>query len=285
MASEKVDTDVVIVGAGISGINFAYRLQERCPNLSYTILEGRHELGGTWSLFKYPGLRSDSDLYTFGFPWRPWTEKNSIARSDLIVNYVRESAQMYGIDKHIEYDHMVNDANWSTSSKTWTMNVTVNGSEQKTIRSRWMIYCTGYYDYDTPLSTVIPGIDSFKGQVVHPQFWPKDLDYANKEYFSAYIAKDNEITDASCGKGAVTARPWGGEDRYPPPHNAKSPKGYVIEFEGVGERGFWVNVTTADVTIPDKSVYDRYVGTAEGGFAGAGEKRWKGVAEYEQFKV
>lgn len=196
MASEKVDTDVVIVGAGISGINFAYRLQERCPNLSYTVLEGRHELGGTWSLFKYPGLRSDSDLYTFGFPWRPWTEKNSIARSDLIVNYVRESAQMYGIDKHIEYDHMVDDANWSTSSKTWTMNVTVNGSEQKTIRSRWMIYCTGYYDYDTPLSTVIPGIDSFKGQVVHPQFWPKDLDYANKD-----------VTIIGSGATAVTLLP------------------------------------------------------------------------------
>lgn len=175
-----VDYDVIIIGAGISGINCAYRLQERNPELSYIILEGRHEIGGTWSLFQYPGLRSDSDLYTFGFPWRNWTETTSIAQGDLIINYVKESAEMFGIDKKILYHHKVDTANWSSDDKTWSLNVTANGSAQKTIRGRWLQLCTGYYDYEAPLKATIPGIENFKGEVVHPQFWKKDLDYKNK---------------------------------------------------------------------------------------------------------
>ena len=178
--SATVDYDVVIIGAGISGINCAYRLQERNPELSYIILEGRHEIGGTWSLFQYPGLRSDSDLYTFGFPWRNWTSTSSIAQGDSIINYVKESAEMYGIDKKILYHHRVNTANWSSDDKMWSFNVTANGSMQKTIRGRWMQLCTGYYDYEAPLKATIPGIENFKGEVVHPQFWKKDLDYKNK---------------------------------------------------------------------------------------------------------
>lgn len=145
------------------------------------ILEGRHELGGTWSLFQYPGIRSDSDLYTFGFPWKPWKEGSSIAQGDLIINYMREAAQETGIDKKILFNHHVNEANYSSQDKRWTMNVTANSSQQKEINSRFFLMCTGYYDYNTPLATIIPGIDSFKGQVVHPQFWPKDLDYENKD--------------------------------------------------------------------------------------------------------
>ena len=110
--NSATDYDVVVIGAGISGINTAYRLQERNPELSYIVLEGRHEMGGTWSLFKYPGLRSDSDLYTFGFPWRNWTETSSIAQGDRIINYVKESAEMYGIDKKIMYNHKVDAAEW-----------------------------------------------------------------------------------------------------------------------------------------------------------------------------
>ncbi|KAK5133084.1 hypothetical protein LTR08_008194 [Meristemomyces frigidus] len=182
MAAEKSihDYDVVLVGAGISGINFAYRLQERNPELSYCILEGRHEIGGTWSLFKYPGIRSDSDLYTFGFPWRPWEEQTSIAEGARIINYVKESAAMYGIDKKIEYKHHVNGADWSTPAKRWTLDVTANGSEQKTYRSKFLLMCTGYYDYDEPLKAQIPGIEDFKGTVAHPQFWPEDMDYTDK---------------------------------------------------------------------------------------------------------
>lgn len=173
--------DVLVIGAGISGINFGYRLQERCPNLSYAILEGRHELGGTWSLFKYPGIRSDSDLYTFGFPWRPWRENTSIAQGGLIKNYLKESAEMYGIDKHIQYLTKANAASWSSADKTWTLEATYNGKQPKTYKCRWVLICSGYYDYEVPLQTQIPGIEDFKGQVIHPQFWPEDYDYSNKE--------------------------------------------------------------------------------------------------------
>ncbi|KAK5697508.1 hypothetical protein LTR97_007646 [Elasticomyces elasticus] len=179
MSTEKVDYDVVIIGAGISGINFGYRLQERVPNLSYTILESRHELGGTWSLFKYPGIRSDSDLHTFGFPWRPWEEQTSIAEGDLIIKYMKESAAMYGIDKKIQFNHHVEDAEFSRSSHTWTFNVNANG-EQKKLRSRFYLICTGYYDYKDPLQAQIPGIEDFKGIVAHPQSWPQDMDYTDK---------------------------------------------------------------------------------------------------------
>jgi cation diffusion facilitator CzcD-associated flavoprotein CzcO len=178
--NSATDYDVVIIGAGISGINAAYRLQERNPELSYIILEGRHEMGGTWSLFKYPGLRSDSDLYTFGFQWRNWTETSSIAQGDRIINYVKESAEMYGIDKKIKYNHKVDTAAWSSDKKAWSLNVTANGSEKKTINARWLQLCTGYYDYKEPLKTTIPGIENFKGDVVHTQFWNEDLDYKNK---------------------------------------------------------------------------------------------------------
>lgn len=194
--TDVFDYDVVIIGAGISGINCAYRLQERNPELSYIILEGRHEIGGTWSLFKYPGLRSDSDLYTFGFAWRNWTENTSIAQGDLIINYVKESAEMFGIDKKILFHHKVNAANWSSDDKAWTIDVTANNSTQKTFRGRWLQLCTGYYDYQTPLKASIPGIENFKGEVVHPQFWNKDLNY-----------KDKNVVILGSGATAVTLLP------------------------------------------------------------------------------
>ena len=200
MAAEKAinDYDVIIVGAGISGINFAYRIQERNPHLSYCILEGRHEIGGTWSLFKYPGIRSDSvghhlvafssepylhlqDLYTFGFSWRPWNEQTSIAEGPRIINYMKESAAMYGIDKKINFHHRVDNADFSSSRKKWTLDVTANQSEKKTYRSNFLLMCTGYYDYNEPLKTTIPGLDQFQGKVVHPQFWDTEMDYSNKE--------------------------------------------------------------------------------------------------------
>jgi len=182
MADPKpaLDLDIIIVGAGISGINFAYRLQERNPELSFVILEGRNDIGGTWSLFQYPGIRSDSDLYTFGFPWRPWQERASIAEGDKIMAYMRECMTMYGIDKKIRFRHHVKSADWSSSEKAWTLSVNADGKDT-TMKSRYVLMCTGYYDYTTPLQVVIPGLENFKGRVVHPQFWPKDLDYAGKD--------------------------------------------------------------------------------------------------------
>lgn len=179
-SARSVDYDVVIVGAGLSGINFAYRLQERNPDLTYCIVEGRHEVGGTWSLFKYPGIRSDSDLYTFSFPWRPWKEKESIARGDAILNYLKESIEEQGIDKHIKYNHIVNGIDWSTDAHTWTFDITANGDTPVKLRSRFVFGATGYYNYNEPLKAEIPGLKNFNGTVIHPQFWPEDLDYTDK---------------------------------------------------------------------------------------------------------
>ncbi|KAK4496161.1 hypothetical protein PRZ48_012141 [Zasmidium cellare] len=121
---KKIDYDVIVIGAGISGINFAYRLQQRCPELSYTILESRHEVGGTWSLFRYPGIRSDTDFYTYGFSWRIWKMSTRIAQGHLIREYLNHSARENGIDGRIECNRHVNAAKWSSSSHTWTLDVT-----------------------------------------------------------------------------------------------------------------------------------------------------------------
>ncbi|EXJ85908.1 hypothetical protein A1O1_06277 [Capronia coronata CBS 617.96] len=175
------DFDVIIIGAGISGINAAYRLQEGIPDYSYAILEGRPEMGGTWSLFKYPGIRSDSDLHTFGFAWDPWKEDRSIADASSILNYLKSTAERHGIDKHIKYRHQVESMNWSTEKQHWQLEVTVDGTDRRRYYARQVLMGTGYYDYARGLTTQIPGIDSFQGTVIHPQFWPEDLDYTDKK--------------------------------------------------------------------------------------------------------
>ena len=144
LASDN-NVDIVIVGAGISGINFAYRVQESLPHLSYVILEARHEIGGTWSYFKYPGIRSDSDLYTFGFPWRQWDQPKSIAEAELILPYMRDSAAEYGIDKKIKFNHMVDTAEWSSEEQKWNFGVTIDGEKKTTYKSRFVLFGSGYY--------------------------------------------------------------------------------------------------------------------------------------------
>jgi cation diffusion facilitator CzcD-associated flavoprotein CzcO len=171
--------DVIIVGAGISGINAAYRLQEKLPNYSYTVLEARDTIGGTWDLFRYPGIRSDSDLITFGFAWHPWEKQNPIADGASILSYMKESAAISGVDKHILFKHYLSSASWSSKDGLWTLCVIKN--EQKIYFSaRFLVFGTGYYDYNEPMKAEIPGIDNFGGQVIHPQFWPEDLDYTDK---------------------------------------------------------------------------------------------------------
>ncbi|KAH6842194.1 hypothetical protein B0I37DRAFT_345149 [Chaetomium sp. MPI-CAGE-AT-0009] len=175
--------DTIIIGAGISGINAAYRIQTEGPaDTTYAILEGRDSIGGTWDLFRYPGIRSDSDIFTFGFPWSPWKHNVSLASADQIKTYMRQSAASQGIDQHILYRHSVASANWSSANKNWELQVEVRGQDQPiTIRSRFLLLGTGYYDYEKPLQAVIPGIENFAGRVIHPQFWPEDYDYTGKK--------------------------------------------------------------------------------------------------------
>ncbi|KAL2076252.1 hypothetical protein VTL71DRAFT_1195 [Oculimacula yallundae] len=176
----RVDMDVIIVGAGISGINAGYRVQTELPGYKYTILEARNAIGGTWDLFRYPGIRSDSDLHTFGFPWRPWTKANSIADGESIRKYIRESAEVNGIDKKIRFHHKLLASDWSSSTQRWTLSVDADGEKIK-LSARFVIFSTGYYDYDQPLKASIPGIDNFQGKTIHPQFWPEDFDHTGKK--------------------------------------------------------------------------------------------------------
>ncbi|MBC7633860.1 NAD(P)/FAD-dependent oxidoreductase [Aeromicrobium sp.] len=177
MASEHLD--MIIVGAGLSGIGAAYRLQEQCPDKTYVVLEGRDAVGGTWDLFRYPGIRSDSDMYTLSFPFRPWTNPKSIADGHDIRSYIEEAADQYGIEKNIRFGHRVTTASWSSEDARWTVTSMVAG-ETVTQTSSFLYLCSGYYSYDGGYTPDFPGLESFAGQVVHPQHWPEDLAYAGK---------------------------------------------------------------------------------------------------------
>lgn len=180
MNDNGICLDIVIVGAGISGINAAYRVQSqlRC---SYAILEAREAIGGTWDIFRYPGVRSDSDLFTFGFPWQPWEKDSPIAEGEDILKYMGEAASNHGIDKNIRFNHKVVSASWSSTRNMWRLSVAQGLGETITYTARFIIFSTGYYNYDQPLYSEIPGLQTFQGALIHPQFWPKDFDYANKK--------------------------------------------------------------------------------------------------------
>jgi monooxygenase len=171
--------DVVIVGAGISGISAAWHLQDRCPDKSYVVLERRENLGGTWDLFKYPGIRSDSDMFTLGFRFKPWTSEKAIADGPSIMAYLKETVAEYGIDKHIRYGHRVLGADWSDAENRWTLRVERDGEEVE-IQAAFVFACSGYYNYDHGYSPEFAGSDDFEGTIIHPQHWPEDLDYDGK---------------------------------------------------------------------------------------------------------
>ncbi len=176
--------DVVIVGAGLSGVGAAYRLRTECPGKSVAILEARDVMGGTWDLFRYPGIRSDSDMFTLGYPFRPWREAQSIADGTSILRYVRNTAEEFGIDRLIRYRTKVVAADFSTETARWTLTVSRRDEAgvvtESTLTCDFFYSCTGYYNYEQGHDPVFPGIESFRGEVVRPQFWPEDLDYAGK---------------------------------------------------------------------------------------------------------
>lgn len=171
--------DVVIVGAGISGVSAAWHLQDRCPTKSYAILEKRESMGGTWDLFRYPGIRSDSDMYTLGFRFRPWTGRQAIADGKPILEYVKSTAAMYGIDRHIRFHHKVISADWSTAENRWTVHIQSHGT-LSALTCEFLFLCSGYYNYDEGYSPRFAGSEDFVGPIIHPQHWPEDLDYDAK---------------------------------------------------------------------------------------------------------
>jgi cation diffusion facilitator CzcD-associated flavoprotein CzcO len=168
--------DVLVIGAGLSGIGAACQLREHHPERSLVVLEGRSVSGGTWDLFRYPGIRSDSDMFTFGYRWRPWPGDTALADGPLILDYVRTVASEYGVDELIRYDHRVTRASWDSATARWT--VEIDGHEP--ITASFLHCCTGYYDYDSGHTPAFPGRADFAGQVIHPQHWPEDLDHAGK---------------------------------------------------------------------------------------------------------
>ena len=173
--------DVVVVGAGISGIGAGYFLQRDCPDRSYVILEGRERLGGTWDLFRYPGIRSDSDMYTLGYSFRPWTQAKAIADGPSILRYLEETVRDHGIDRHIRHQHRVVAASWSTADARWTISVE-RGADAAPVEftCNFLFMCSGYYNYAAGYLPDFAGRDRFRGEIVHPQQWPQHLDYAGK---------------------------------------------------------------------------------------------------------
>jgi monooxygenase len=177
---EQTDFDVLVVGAGLSGIGVAYHLQRDCPRKSFVILEARGAIGGTWDLFRYPGIRSDSDMHTMGYRFRPWCGEKAIADGPSIIEYLKDTAREYGIDSKIRYHHKVRRASWSSSQARWTLEVQGPEGRIETYTCNFLQMCCGYYDYDAGYLPGWPGMERFKGKIVHPQKWPEDLDYAGK---------------------------------------------------------------------------------------------------------
>ncbi len=181
MSNQLPVYDVIVVGAGLSGIGAAYHLQHECPGKTFTVLEARDSMGGTWDLFKYPGIRSDSDMFTLGFPFSPWDNPKAIADGPSILQYIKDTAAKFGIDKKIQYNHKITDASWSDTEKMWTLTITPHQNiSATTLKCKFLMMCSGYYNYDNGYEPEFAGYNDFKGKIVHPQKWMSDIDYTNK---------------------------------------------------------------------------------------------------------
>ena len=231
--------DVLIVGAGLSGIGAAHHLQERRPGKTYAILEARDAIGGTWDLFRYPGIRSDSDMHTLGYRFRPWTDSQSIAAGPRILRYIEDTAREGGIDRHIRFNHRAVAAAWSSEEARWTVEAeSTEAGEAVTLTCDFLFLNSGYYRYDEGYTPEFPGIEHFGGQVVHPQRWPEDLDYAGKR-----------VVVIGSGATAVTLVPAMAEDAGHVTMLQRSPT-YVVSLPG--EDGIAIGLRRF---LPEKAVY------------------------------
>jgi monooxygenase len=205
---QSKDVDVLIVGAGISGIGMAAHLQQKCPGRSFALVERRAELGGTWNLFRYPGIRSDSDMHTLGFVFEPWKHEKSIADGPAILDYLNRIVDERGIRQHIRFDRKVVSADWDSATARWTVTTENAGGDFTIMRARFLYQASGYYDYDSPYDAEFPGREEFKGQIVHPQFWPENFDYAGKRVViigsgATAVTITPSLTETGDGKGAA----------------------------------------------------------------------------------
>jgi cation diffusion facilitator CzcD-associated flavoprotein CzcO len=180
MSSIEEYIDVAIIGAGLSGIGAAYHVQNTCPELTYAVYEGRSAMGGTWDLFRYPGIRSDSDMYTFGFSFNPWKSPKAIADGPSILAYIKETAEKFDITPWIRFSHRVERASWSSEENRWILSMTLPEGQKKTVKCRFLISCTGYYNYEKGYEPDFPNRDTFSGPIIHPQHWPEDFDYSGR---------------------------------------------------------------------------------------------------------
>ena len=213
--------DVLIVGAGLSGIGAGYHLQTNFPGKSYTILEARDALGGTWDLFRFPGVRSDSDMFTLGYHFRPWRSAKAIGDGQSILDYIQETASAYGIERRIRFNHRVVRADWSTDDARWTVTAErTDTGETVTFTAGFLFMCSGYYRYDQGYLPDFPGIERFKGQIAHPQFWSDDVDHAGKR-----------VVVIGSGATAVTMIPAMADDAEHVTMLQRSPS-YIISLPG-----------------------------------------------------
>jgi len=219
--------DVLIVGAGLSGIGAAWHLQQRCPGSTYAVLEARDAIGGTWDLFRYPGIRSDSDMYTLGYAFKPWTNAKAIADGPSILGYIRETAAENGIDRHIRFGHRVVRADWSSQDAHWSVEIE-HGGATCTMTCSFLILCAGYYRYSGGYTPDFEGVEKFAGTIVHPQQWPEGLDYTGKR-----------VVVIGSGATAVTLVPAMARDAAHVTMLQRSPT-YVVSRPGEDAMANWL---------------------------------------------
>ncbi len=221
--------DVLIVGAGLSGIDAAHHLRKLCPDRTYVILEQRERIGGTWDLFHYPGIRSDSDMFTMGYSFRPWTKPKAISPGEDIREYIAATAREEGIDRHIRFRHAVGRAAWSSETSRWTVEGSRHAPDGRdepfALTCEFLLCCAGYYRYSAGYTPEFPGIERFRGRVVHPQAWPADLDYAGKR-----------VVVVGSGATAVTLVPALAKTAGHVTMLQRSPTWIISMPEGIGSR-------------------------------------------------